>query len=80
MDAVSLAKAKASLSALIERARGGETISITRRGRPVANLIGAERVREKIDIDRLRALTAGMKHSESLDDSFIRGLRDDVRY
>ena len=39
MSEVNLAEAKAHLSALVARAEAGETVSITRRGIPVARLI-----------------------------------------
>ena len=80
MNEVSLARAKAGLSALVERARGGESISITRRGKPVATLIGVERARERVDVAKLRALTAGMKRAEDAEGAFIQALRDDARY
>ena len=38
MDTVSLAHAKAHLSALIDRVEAGETVTITRRGKEVARL------------------------------------------
>jgi len=46
MESIGLAEAKARLSELIERAASGETVCITRRGKPVSatshdrNLIG----------------------------------------
>lgn len=42
MTTISLAQAKNQLSELVERARGGETITVTRRGKPVARLIPAD--------------------------------------
>ena len=41
MDAVNLAEAKAHLSELIDRVGGGDSIEITRRGKPVARLTAA---------------------------------------
>lgn len=43
---VSVTEAKARLSALIDRAVAGEEIVITRHGRPVAKLVGADALRE----------------------------------
>ena len=80
MNEVCLAKAKAGLSALIERARSGETISITRRGKPVATLTGFELAKEKVDVLKLRALTASLKRADAPDGVFIQTLRDDARY
>ena len=41
MGSVSIADAKAHLSELVERASGGETVQITRRGKPVAQIVAA---------------------------------------
>ena len=38
MDAVSLADANVHLSKLVDRVEAGESVEITRRGRPVAQL------------------------------------------
>lgn len=80
MTEVSLAEAKARLSALVERARSGEIVSITRRGKPVARLVPAERPREPVDVAKLRVLTAKMKRQAQGAAEFIRELRDDARY
>jgi prevent-host-death family protein len=80
MDTVSLAEAKARLSELVTRAAEGETVQITRRGKPVAQITPIRRPRKPIDIDALRALTSKMPmQSESAGD-FIRRMRDDARY
>lgn len=39
MDTVSLFDAKNRLSALIDRIEGGEEVTITRRGKPVARMV-----------------------------------------
>jgi prevent-host-death family protein len=80
MTEVSLAEAKARLSALVERARSGETVNITRRGKPVARLVPAVRPRERVDVAKLRALTANMQRQAQGAAEFIRELRDDARY
>ena len=49
MDTVSLAHAKAHLSALIDRVEAGETVTITRRGKEVARLSPPDGARERID-------------------------------
>ena len=43
---VSVTEAKARLSRLIDRARPGEEVIITRRGTPVAKLVGADAMSE----------------------------------
>jgi prevent-host-death family protein len=80
MTEVSLAEAKARLSALVERARSGETVSITRRGKPVARLVPADTPRQKIDVAKLRALTERMRPQTQGAAEFIREMRDDSRY
>lgn len=80
MSEVSLADAKAHLSALVARAEKGETVCITRRGKPVARLVAAERPRERIDIARLKALTDKMTMQQESAGDFIRKMRDDARY
>ena len=57
MRTVNLADAKARLSELVERAAGGETVRITRRGKPVAQITAVGTPREPIDVAALRALT-----------------------
>ena len=80
MKTVTLAHAKAHLSELIERAAAGETVCITRRGKPMAHLSQATKPRKRIDIAALRALTDKMPmQSESAGD-FVRRMRDEDRY
>ena len=60
MEAVSIADAKARLSELIARVEAGETVSITKRGKPVVRLVAETSDKEPIDIEamrRARALT-----------------------
>jgi prevent-host-death family protein len=80
MTSISLAEAKAHLSELVERAASGESICITRRGKPVAQLTAVSSPRKPIDLKMLRALTDSMPmQSESAGD-FIRRMRDEDRY
>jgi len=58
VGAISLVDAKAHLSELIDRVEAGESIDITRRGKPVARLTAVERPRKRIDAVVLRSLTA----------------------
>jgi len=60
MAAISLAGAKAHLSELVDRVAAGESIDITRRGKPVARLTAIARPRQSIDAALLRSLTATM--------------------
>ncbi|TMI98594.1 MAG: type II toxin-antitoxin system prevent-host-death family antitoxin [Alphaproteobacteria bacterium] len=80
MRTVSIAEAKAHLSKLVEQAEAGDPVCITRRGKPVAQIIAAERKRKPIDVEALRALTDKMPmQSESAGD-FVRRMRNTDRY
>jgi prevent-host-death family protein len=55
-------EAKTHLSALLDRAAAGEEVVITRHGKPVARLVGAEqtdRTRADEAFTKLKALRAG---------------------
>ncbi|CAA2159523.1 Antitoxin VapB22 [Methylobacterium brachiatum] len=80
MDAITLADAKAQLSALVDRVAAGDSIEITRRGKPVARLTAVTKPRKPIDLALLQALTAAMPpQSESAVD-LVRSMRDSDRY
>ena len=80
MDSISLAEAKARLSELVARAAEGETVQITRRGKPVAQLTPIQRPRKPIDIALLRSVSEKTPmQSESAGD-FIRRMRMTLRY
>lgn len=80
MEAVSLADAKARLSELVARVEAGETVSITKRGKPVVRLVAETPRRGSIDLKELQEMTHGMTlQSESAGD-LIRRIRDDARY
>ena len=78
MVSVSVADAKARLSALVERVVRGEAVRITRRGKPVAQLTRLGAPRQKIDVAALRAATEAMAEGEERD--WVRVLRDEARY
>lgn len=80
MESINLADAKARLSELVGRAEAGETLTITRRGKPVATLSGVVRPKTKIDVEALRAFTATMTYQEESAGEFMRKMRDDYRY
>ena len=77
---VSLAEAKARLSELVDRVEAGDSIDITRRGKPVARLTAVARDRKPIDLAVLRALTADMPLQAQPAADLVRSLRDDDRY
>jgi prevent-host-death family protein len=80
METVNLADAKARLSELVERAEAGETVRITRRGKPVAQLTRVAAPRKPIDFAALRALTDQMPRQKESAGVFIRKMRDKERY
>jgi len=80
MEAISLADAKAHLSELVDRAEAGDTIAITRRGKPVAQLTAVGAQRKLIDTAMLRSLTATMPPQSQSAADLIRSMRDGDRY
>ena len=80
MGTVSIADAKAHLSELVERASGGEIVQITRRGKPVAQIVAAKAPRKRIDIVALRAMVEKMPMQAEPAGEFIRRMRDEARY
>jgi prevent-host-death family protein len=80
METVNLADAKARLSELVERAEAGETVRITRRGKPVAQLTSVKKARKPIDFEALRKLTDSMPRQKTSAGDFMRKMRDAERY
>ncbi len=80
MNDISLADAKAGLSELINRVEAGETVRITRRGKPVAVLTPVARTFLPVDVDALRAVAAGQEPQTEGAGEFIRRMRDEDRY
>lgn len=80
MTTVTLADAKARLSALVERAAQGETIQITRRGKPVAQISAVQTPRKPIDVDALQAMTDKMPFQPIPASEWMRQVRDEDRY
>lgn len=80
MGTITLADAKAHLSALVTRAEAGESIAITRRGKPVAQLTPAASPRKPVDLAMLRAVTATMTPQPEAAADLVRSMRDGDRY
>jgi len=80
MESVSLADAKARLSELLVRVAEGETVQITKRGKPVAQLTPIRQPKKPIDIELLRSVSRGSKKQTESAGDFIRRMRDDSRY
>ena len=77
MDAVSFTEAKAHLSELFDRAEAGESIEVTRRGKPAGRIVPPERKKVPIDVDALRAFTDSQPMQKS---DIVREMRDAARY
>jgi prevent-host-death family protein len=80
VEKVSLAEAKAHLSELVDRVEGGESIEITRRGRPVARLTAVARPRKPVDVAMLQALTESLPRQPQDAADLVREMRDADRY
>lgn len=80
MDAINLADAKAHLSELVDRVEAGDSIDITRRGKPVARLTAVAKPRKRIDAALLQSLTAAMPPQAQNAADLMRSMRDDDRY
>ncbi len=76
MKSVSLAEAKAHLSELIEGVAKGETVEITRRGKPVAQLVPSVQEKKPVDVEMLRRAAAKLPYQHETAGEFIRKMRD----
>jgi prevent-host-death family protein len=80
MRNVNLVDAKAHLSKLVERAAAGDTVRITRRGKPVAQITAVRAPRTRIDASALRVMTDRMPMQRESARDLVRRLRDEHRY
>lgn len=80
MGAISLADAKAHLSELVDRVEAGDSIEITRRGKPVARLTAVAKPRKRIDVALLQSLTATIPPPAESAADLVRSMRDGDRY
>jgi len=80
MEAINLADAKAHLSELVDRVEAGDSIDITRRGKPVARLTAVAGPRKPIDATVLRSLTSTMSPQSQGAADLVRSMRDGDRY
>jgi prevent-host-death family protein len=71
-----LADAKARFSEIVARAEAGETVTITRRGKPVAKLVPLEAKARPFTVEFLQSLGVGKPGSPSV----IEELRASERY
>ncbi len=80
MNPVNLADAKAHLSELLDRVEAGDSIDITRRGKPVARLTTVATPRKPVDMTRLQSLTASMPQQTQTAAELVRTMRDGDRF
>ena len=80
MTNVNIAEAKARLSELVELAAAGDSICITRRGKPVAQMTALGKRAKPIDIAALQNLTDSMPIQSESGGEFVRRMRDEDRY
>ncbi|NDW07541.1 type II toxin-antitoxin system Phd/YefM family antitoxin [Jiella pacifica] len=80
MVAINLADAKAHLSELVDRVQAGDSIDITRRGKPVARLTAVAKPRKPIDAALLRSLAEAMLPQSQIAADLVRSMRDGDRY
>lgn len=76
METISLADAKARLSELVDRAEAGESLTITRRGKPAARLVAVDVPRQSIDFENLRRLRAKTQAAKISAVEIVRDMRD----
>jgi prevent-host-death family protein len=80
MVTVNLTHAKAHLSELIDKVESGETVVITRRGRPVARIGPIEPPKKPIDFQSLAGIRKTLPPLPEPSAEWIREMRDDERY
>ncbi len=80
MNMIPLADAKAHLSELVAQAEAGETVCITKRGKPVAQLTAVQSGRRPISLAELQAVTNAMPMQSESAEEFVRNMRDGDRY
>jgi prevent-host-death family protein len=76
---ISVAEAKARLSAILQAAEGGEEVLITRRGKPVVRLTAVEKQLKPMDFGPAEALRARQKPGAEPSARWLRRLRDESR-
>jgi prevent-host-death family protein len=75
---VTVAEAKARLSSLLDAVEAGEAVVITRRGKPIAELVPRCSVRDLLP--QLAALREALPEQQANGVETMRALRDDSRH
>lgn len=76
MHTVSVANAKAHLSALLDQVESGEEITITRNGKAVATLHPVSQPKKPLDLAQLDSLRKGVPPSAQSSVELLRQLRE----
>ena len=82
MSAYSLAQAKDQLSRLVDEALTGETVTITRHGRPVVTLTPTQPASKPLTVEYLRQMRDRASARPTLDSdsvTLVREMRDEKR-
>lgn len=74
---VSVAEAKAHLSELLDAVEKGEHVQITRRGKPIADLVPKDRQRAPITMEWFDELTKGLPPAAGDSADLVRQMRDE---
>ncbi len=78
MVQVTVAEAKTQLSSLLDAVEAGEAVVITRRGKPIAELVPRCSVRDLLP--QLASLREALPEQQASGVETMRALRDDSRY
>ncbi len=77
MGVYSVAETKAHLSEIIKRVEAGEEVTITKRGEPIATLVGVSKQKEQpINWKRIGELRKKLPRSKTNAAELIREMRD----
>ena len=80
MSAYSVAQAKAHLSALLDQVARGESVTLTKRGKPVARIVPADLLPEKpkLDLRALEQFRSKLPKSRIDSATMVRRMRDEA--
>jgi prevent-host-death family protein len=77
MITISVTRAKARLSELLDKVEAGEEVTITRQGRAVAHIRSAAPAKRPIDFEELAAFRATMPRMSRPSVDVLREMRDE---
>ena len=80
MEAINLAEAKAHLSELVDRVEAGDSIDITRRGKPVARLTAVAGPPKPISPSQIHPRSEAMPPQSPSAADLVLSMRDGDRY